>query len=1021
MKPSANKIKTPKQVLGARSSVRKPSEPTAKALRGSEALLRSITDYTDDKYSLIRSMQDGFSVLNSAGVQMEVNPALCRMTGFAKEELVGIGPPFPYWPPEEYENIGAAFQETLKGNFADFELIFLRKNGERFPVIVSPAAIKNSDGETITYHATVKDITVRKQAEAALQESEERYKLLAENTDDIVGLNDTEGNRLYISPSYFRKTGWAPEDLQNVDWRFRIHPDDIEIVERARLQNLAGLATRIEHRTRRKDGSWFWCETSCKAIPGPDDKVWRLLVWSHDITARVEVEAALRESEEQFRAIFEQAAVGVAMIDSNTGRFLKVNQRACEIARLTQEEMLRETFMDITHPDDLPKDLDNMKKLRLGVIPAFNMEKRYLHPDGSITWINLTVSPMWKPGEAPTRHIAVVKDITARRRSEEALRNANQKLRLHFEQTPMAVIEWDLNFRVLSWNPAAQTIFGFSHEEAIGQHAAFIIPKIYRSQVGKVWQSLLKQKGGERSSNENVRKDGKTILCDWYNTPLIDDHGIVTGVASLVLDMSEKKQAEEAMLASEERYARALRGSNEGLWDWSNSTGELYLSPSWKALLGFSEDELPNHPDSFFTRLHPNDVARVQDAVAAHLERREPYDLDLRLRVKDGGYRWFRSRGEAERDEQGRAVRMAGTLYDISQRKFAEEKLAIEQDFNRALVSHTSALIIVLDELTRIIHVNAAFVRVLGYDLSMVAGRPLWETGMMSAAEIPRAKARYQQLLAGKEIAPVELRLKAKNGDWHVVELQPTAARHSDGSIDRIILTFTDMTERTRLQREILKISEQEQARIGHNLHDGVGQTMTGLSSLMESLESELSGAQRASATRIREIMQDALQEVRRMSHGLSPASVKNRGLSGALQLLADTLRFNHRTECVCEVDSTIKIEDAEKETHIFRIAQEASNNAIRHGHPKKVALSLQRLGEEECVLKIENDGAAIVKKKGKPSEGIGMQVMDYRANLIGGTLSITSSPRTGVSVSCRFPYADGGRKKSRSTNSWDI
>ncbi|MBJ7285721.1 MAG: PAS domain S-box protein, partial [Akkermansiaceae bacterium] len=128
-------------------------------------------------------------------------------------------------------------------------------------------------------------------------------------------------------------------------------------------------------------------------------------------------------------------------------------------------------------------------------------------------------------------------EITERKVSEDELRLANQMLRLHVDQTPMAVIEWDLKFQVINWNRAAQDIFGFSFEEALGKHASFIVPEAFRVHVDDIWRSLIQRSGGDRSSNENVRKDGVTIQCEWYNTPLFDEDGACKGVASLAMDV----------------------------------------------------------------------------------------------------------------------------------------------------------------------------------------------------------------------------------------------------------------------------------------------------------------------------------------------------------------------------------------------------------------------------------------------------------------------------------------------------
>ncbi len=119
-----------------------------------------------------------------------------------------------------------------------------------------------------------------------------------------------------------------------------------------------------------------------------------------------------------------------------------------------------------------------------------------------------------------------------------------QRIALHVDQSPLGVIEWDLDFKVKRWNPAAERIFGYSASEALNQNAGFIVPKKYLKHVDQVWEQLLKQKGGSRSTNENIRKDGKTIICDWYNTPLINDEGKVIAVSSLIKDISENVRAE---------------------------------------------------------------------------------------------------------------------------------------------------------------------------------------------------------------------------------------------------------------------------------------------------------------------------------------------------------------------------------------------------------------------------------------------------------------------------------------------
>lgn len=178
---------------------------------------------------------------------------------------------------------------------------------------------------------------------------------------------------------------------------------------------------------------------------------------------------------------------------------------------------------------------------------------------------------------------------------------------------------------------------------------------------------------------------GKIHWMHFSNSGIFDSQANLLEIQSVGRDITDRKKSEEALLKSEARYARAVRGTSDGLWDWNVVTNEDYLSPRWKELLGFAEDELANEYATFFSRIHPDDVSRVQEAINTHLEQCIPYNIKHRLRTKTGDYKWFHVRGMAERDEQGQAVIMSGSITDITELMRAEvEKEKLEKQLQQA-------------------------------------------------------------------------------------------------------------------------------------------------------------------------------------------------------------------------------------------------------------------------------------------------------------------------------------------------
>ena len=235
------------------------------------------------------------------------------------------------------------------------------------------------------------------------------------------------------------------------------------------------------------------------------------------------------------------------------GRYLMINTAGARFLGRTVGEVLGKDDTELFSPE-----VGRAIKERDRAVVHAGETQTYEEPGtaAGVTRLYLaTKGPFRDPNGQVIGLLGICRDITDRKRAEEEIRQSQQKLRIHFEHTPLAVAEWDLEFRVTAWNPSAERIFGYTRDEAMGQHASFIVPPQFRQHVDRVWQELLKQSGGERSANDNITKNGRHISCEWYNTPLVDDSGRVLGVASLAQDVTERVALEERLRQSQKMEA----------------------------------------------------------------------------------------------------------------------------------------------------------------------------------------------------------------------------------------------------------------------------------------------------------------------------------------------------------------------------------------------------------------------------------------------------------------------------------
>ena len=275
--------------------------------------------------------------------------------------------------------------------------------------------------------------------------------------------------------------------------------------------------------------------------------------------ARHEAEVALRRNEARFRAIFEQAAVGVAELDTATGRFLRVNRKYCEIVGYTAEEMLGLDFMTITHPDDLAHDLAQMERLKRGELSDFLMEKRLFCKDGSIAWVDLAVSPLWEPGAAPTRHMAVVNDITERKRATASLASSEERYRRLFDGALEGIYEVEIDGTIVRVNPAFAHMLGFDSPEAlVGKKTNFYVDPDARRRMQETYGPL----GDTIAGVETVwrRADGAHIHVQLFGRVVRGANGEPLGYNGVIRDVTARVRAEteRARLEDQLRHAQKM-------------------------------------------------------------------------------------------------------------------------------------------------------------------------------------------------------------------------------------------------------------------------------------------------------------------------------------------------------------------------------------------------------------------------------------------------------------------------------
>ena len=639
---------------------------------------------------------EGIYGLDREGMTTFVNPTAAHLLGYDSSELIEQsmhtllhhsrpdGSPYPV----ESCPIYAALHDGLVHRVSCD--VFWRKDGTGMPVeYVSTPIIEKGvvTGAVVVF----RDITDRKEAERAVEESQERFRQLAEHIREVFWITDPDKSRvIYISPGYEEIWGRSCESLYAAphSWMDAIHPDDRQRVHDG-ARNRQSLGSYDEsYRIIRPDGSIRWIWDRAFPIRDTSGTVYRIVGFAEDVTNRKRVETALIESERRYRALFDDNPSMYFMVDAE-GTVLSVNRFGAERLGYEVGDLLGSSILAVFHPADRDAVRRDLASCLAEVGQPRRWEFRKVRKDGSVIWVRDTAQAVCNDQQVLVVLI-VCEDITAMKEAELALQDSEAFMNQILRSSVDCITVLDLEGRLRYMNDAGQTLL----------HITDLTTYLDKPWIN-LWEgedldaalaALEAAKAGEigKFIGFCATTSGEAKWWDVQVTPMLDTRGSSRRLLAIARDITDYRQVQESLRASEERLAAVIHGSNDGFWDghrlpghpWHSPLTPVWWSPRVREMLGYNEEEFPDILDSWASRLHPEDRENVFQQLAACFEAGiSHYDVDYRLLTKHGDYRWFHARASVlERDAQGHALRMAGSLQCITERKQAETHLRFSEE-----------------------------------------------------------------------------------------------------------------------------------------------------------------------------------------------------------------------------------------------------------------------------------------------------------------------------------------------------
>ncbi len=769
-------------------------------------------------------------------------------------------------------------------------------------------------------------------------------------------------------------------------------------------------------------------ETSKEELQSVNEE---LVTVNHELKNNVE---ELSRANADLNNLMASTDIGTVFLDRQL-RIQRFTPSAQKIFNLLPADLGR-PLSDITHKLAYEGFLEDAEQV-LRDLKTVEHEVRV----GDDHWYMTRIAPYRTSVDRIAGAVATFIDISRRKNAEDALRRSEARLRRALEIETVGVIFFNLDGRITDANNAFLRMCGFSREEVeqgLVDWSDFTLPD-WRPISAEAMAELRREGKTRTYQKQYMRRDGTGWWGLFSAAKLTDQQAV-----KFVVDISEQKEAQDALQASEERFRQFAENSRDVLWifDVEKERTE-YLSPAFERVWGEPRERLLQDPTYWQRSLHPDDADQATTRVENMLTG-ETVVTDYRIiRQSDGAVRWIRDTGFPVRDKDGRIVRLAGLAQDVTGAKIRSEALAESEERFRLLVEGApDYAMFMLDPGNRIIYWSTGAERVFGWSSDEALGK----TGELIFTPEDRARGAEEK----------ELKTALKNGvasdrRWHLrkdgtrVWIDGVMRRLDDerGNVRGFAKIARDATElhqaeeelqishqelerrvkqrtaeltdlnkklqeeikhRAEVEQELLLVSEREKRRIGQDLHDDLCQELAGAAFFLESSARKLEENDPAQAKIFAEaarIVNANVGLARDLARGLHAVELSATGLANALRELAFRVSQQRAVQCRLDCPRQVRVRDEAVALNLYRIAQEAVTNAIKNGKATRIIIKLLRT-RRDLVLSVQDNGKGFSEKR--PRRGMGIHIMKYRADVIGGKFVIESADSRGTVVSCTLP-----------------